>query len=239
MNDSASGNSVVSGDSPADGVQYYKKDFWSKENLKFSQPHFRLEKASRIISAVASGRDCDLFDVGCGPSALMPLLPENIHYYGIDISIPNPAPNLIEADFLESPLRFDDRKFDIILAQGVIEYVGEFQPQKFAEIQQMLKPNGTFIVSYVNFSHRKKQIYWPYSNVQPLSDFRKSLARYFRIDKSFPTSHNWRHSEPNRRFMKAMNMHINVNIPVISPALAVEYFFICSSYDSRRPRTRP
>ena len=28
--------------------------------------------------------------------------------------------------------------------------------------------------------------------------------------------------------MKAANMHINANVPFISRALAVEYFFICS-----------
>jgi hypothetical protein len=28
--------------------------------------------------------------------------------------------------------------------------------------------------------------------------------------------------------MRAANMRLNINIPVVSPALAVEYFFICS-----------
>lgn len=44
--------------------------------------------------------------------------------------------------------------FDIILAQGIFEYVGRFQPQKFAEIAQILNEDGKFIVSYVNFNHR-------------------------------------------------------------------------------------
>ena len=46
--------------------QYYKRDFWGKENLKFIEPHFRLEKSARIIDNIARGRDCDLLDVGCG-----------------------------------------------------------------------------------------------------------------------------------------------------------------------------
>lgn len=45
--------------------QVYKRDFWSKENLKFAQPHFRLEKAARIVNKVAQGKECDLLDVGC------------------------------------------------------------------------------------------------------------------------------------------------------------------------------
>ena len=118
--------------------QYYKRDFWGKENLKFIEPHFRLEKSARIIDNIARGRECDLLDVGCGPATLMRLLGENIHYHGIDIAIHNPAPNLIEADFLETPIKFSDRIFDIILAQGVFEYVGAFQDQKFAEISKLL-----------------------------------------------------------------------------------------------------
>jgi hypothetical protein len=44
----------------------------------------------------------------------------------------------------------------------------------------------------------------------------------------FPTSHNWNHSEPRRKLAQAVNMHINANVPFISRALAVEYFFVCS-----------
>ena len=47
----------------------------------------------------------------------MPLLRPNIQYHGIDIAIHDPAPNLIEADFLEVPIQFGDKHFDIILAQ--------------------------------------------------------------------------------------------------------------------------
>ena len=141
------------------GNTLHKKDFWSKENLKYSRPHYRLEKSARIINRLARGKRCTLLDVGCGPAALMPLLRPNIQYYGIDIAIHDPAPNLIEADFLETPIRFDDKRFDIILAQGVFEYMGNFQAQKFTEIAQLLNDSGIFIVSYVNFDHRDRYIY--------------------------------------------------------------------------------
>jgi SAM-dependent methyltransferase len=206
----------------------YKKDFWSQENLKYSKPHHRLEKSARIINRLAQGKECTLLDVGCGPATLMSLLRPNIQYYGIDIAIHDQAPNLAECDFLEVPVKFGDKTFDIIVAQGVFEYVGDFQARKFAEIAQLLNDNGVFIVSYVNFGHRNSNIYWPYSNVQALGDFRQNLARYFTIQRLFPTSHNWNHLEPNRRLVRTVNMHINFSIPFVSRVLAVEYFFICS-----------
>jgi SAM-dependent methyltransferase len=227
MNDSAVGKGAVSQDNT--GNTLHKKDFWSTENLKYDRPHYRLEKSARIINRLARDNECTLLDVGCGPAALMPLLRPDIQYYGIDIAVHNPAPNLIEADLLETPIRFGDKRFDIILAQGFFEYTGKFQAQKFAEIAGLLNDGGIFIVTYVNFSHRNRRIYWPYSNVQSLDDFRQSLAQHFRIHRSFPTSHNWNHSEPNRELLKAANMNLNINVPFISRLLAVEYFFICSA----------
>jgi SAM-dependent methyltransferase len=159
---------------------------------------------------------------------LIRLVTPNIQYYGIDIVIHEPAANLMEGDLLENPIRFGDKRFDIILAQGFFEYSGDFQAQKFAEIAGLLNHNGTFIVSFVNFSHRHARIYWPYNNVQAIGDFRQSLSNHFRINRILPTSHNWNHSEPNRRLVKAVNMHVNINIPLVTPKLAVEYFFICS-----------
>jgi len=211
-----------------DNAMRYKRDFWSKENLKFARPHYRLEKSSRIVNKIAPARPCSLLDVGCGPAALRPLLRPNIEYFGIDIAIHDPDPNLLETDFLETPIGFGENKFDIVIAQGVFEYIGRFQAQKFSEIAQILQPDGTFIVSYVNFNHRERDIYFPYSNVQSFAEFRSSLMADFSIRRHFPTSHNWNHGEPNRKIIKAANMHFNINVPIISPILAVEYFFVCS-----------
>lgn len=234
MNDPASRKGSADGDGSGSTVRDYKRDFWRVENLNFVQPHFRLEKFARIVNKITQEKECDLLDVGCGPATLMYLLERNIHYYGIDIAIHHPAPNLIETDILDAPIKFGSRKFDVILAQGIFEYVGSFQSQKFAEIKELLKDNGTFIVSYWNFSHRNTNIYEPFNNIQSIDDFRKDLARYFDITKSFPASHNWRHNMPGRRFVKAAQMHINMNAPVISPILAVEYLFICSAHRGER-----
>ena len=227
MNDPAAGKGIIPEDG-ADEVRYRKKDFWTKESATYSRPHYRLEKSARMINNLARGKKCTLLDVGCGPATLMRQLTSNIDYYGIDIVIPEPAPNLIEVDLLESPIRFGDKRFDIVLSQGFFEYVGDFQSQKLAEIAQVLNEKGTFIVSYTNFGHRNKEIYWLYNNVQSLENFQESLTRYFKINRYLPTSHNWNHTEPNRKLVKSINMHIDFNLPFISPILAVEYFFVCS-----------
>ena len=174
-------------------------------------------------------RDGDrVLDVGCGPAALMRLLPPNVHYYGIDIAISNPAPNLIEADILHTPISFGGQKFDIVSAQGVFEYLGDFQLEKFAEIADILKSDGKFLVTYWNFDHRKAYVHKAFSHVQRLTDFRSTLEQYFSVDRCIPVAHNWEHSSPNKPFLRAVNMNINVCIPLISSLLVVEYFFICS-----------
>ncbi len=215
-------------------VQAYKKDFWDGESSKFAVPHYRLQKAARLITGIAGNRECSLLDVGCGPATLARVLPPNIQYFGIDIAIQDPGPNLREADLLESPISFGDRQFDIILAQGLFEYLADAQVQKFSEISDLLAANGTFIVSYTNFAHRKPRVYHAYSNVQPVQAFRADLERDFVIDRVLPTSYNWNHGQPRRGLLKAANMHLNVSIPFVSPKLAVEYFFICSRRSPRR-----
>lgn len=210
-------------------VKYYKRDFWKRENLNYSRPHYRLQKSARVVRKLARGRQqCALLDVGCGPATLSRLVPANVRYHGIDIAIQDPAPNLIEADTLESPIEFRGMSFDIVVAQGFFEYMGRFQDQKFAEIAKLLNEGGRFLASYVNFDHRHKVIYWPYSNVQPFAEFRDNLAQHFEIKRILPTSHNWNHSEPNRRPIRVPNMYLDINIPFITPRLAVEYFFICA-----------
>ena len=219
---------TVPDDGARSAVQNYGRDFWSKENLKFSQPHYRMQKALRIINNIARGQPCDLLDIGCGPAALMHLLPPTIHYHGIDIAIQDPAPNLLSTDILRAPIAFAGQKFDIIIAQGVFEYLPEVQSQKFAEIAQLLRPGGTFIVTYWNYAHRNAKVYHAHTNVQPFGDFRRDLEQQFSIDRFFPASHNWYHGSPSWRLNRALNMRININIPVISPLLGVEYFIVCS-----------
>jgi cyclopropane fatty-acyl-phospholipid synthase-like methyltransferase len=206
----------------------YKHEFWIKENRKHVPAHYRLKKSAQIVNAIAGRQQRQLLDVGCGPATLMRLLRPNIHYHGIDIAIHDSAPNLIQSDILVDPITFDGKTFDIITALGLFEYLGGGQDKKFGEIASLLGDRGRFVLTYTNFGHRDKRVFEAYSNVQPLDDFRRNLNRHFVIDKCFPTSYNWHGGQPVRPLLKAANMPVRANIPVVGPKLAVEYFFICS-----------
>jgi cyclopropane fatty-acyl-phospholipid synthase-like methyltransferase len=214
-------------------ASHYKKDFWDTANLSFGEPWYRLQKAAGIVARLAGQRQCTLLDVGCGPGTLMRLVPSNIKYFGIDIAIHTTAPNFLEADITHEPIAFNGKRFDLVTALGLFEYVDDSQSRKFADIAGLLQKDGKFVVTYTNFDHRKKRIYEAFTNIQTLDNFRQDLQRYFTIDRSFPASHNWKHSQPSRRLIKAANMQVNVNIPVLSRMLAVDYFFICSPRPGR------
>lgn len=214
---------------------FHKKDFWLEENLRYAEPYFRLEKCARIVNDLARGRHCDLLDVGCGPATLAKLLQKNISYFGIDIAIHEPAPNLLERDFAQNEIRFDSKSFDFIVAAGVFEYLGGLQHKKFSEIRSMLRENGSFVVTYTNFHHFQHRL--PamraiddslYNNIQPIKDFRKDLELFFHVESWFPSSHNWFVSEPRRELLKKAQMPLKTHIPIISRMLAINYFFICS-----------
>jgi len=215
----------------SDSDKNFKKDYWIKENLAFSQVHFRLEKCANIVNSIANGTRCDLLDLGCGPAALARLLHANINYFGIDIAIQDSAPNLLEKDLLESEVGFRDKNFDIIVASGFFEYMGDSQCQKFNEIRKILKDGGTFVVTYSNINHRDWHPDQPWNNVQTIEDFKRDLRSYFLINRFFGSSHNRRYYSSTRRIIRNIQMNLNVYIPIISPKLALEYFLICSKKD--------
>jgi SAM-dependent methyltransferase len=214
-------------------LHYYDRDFWGEENQRYSTSHFRLEKCARLVNRLAGSINCDLLDVGCGPGTLGRLLRPNIQYHGIDIALRNPGPTMIEIDITKEPIRFGDRRFDIVVAQGLWEYMGEHQDQKLSEIADLLAPHGIFVTSYVNFRHRETDVYEVYNNVQPPEQFRRSIAQHFAVQRCLPTSHRWHHSEPNRRILRLPNMYFNAKLPYVTPILAVEYLFVCRPLPDR------
>ena len=207
---------------------YRSREYWIVENAQYARPSFRLEKCARIVSGLAGGRACNLLDVGCGPAALRQVLPSNIDYYGMDIAIHQPASYLKEVDFGREPISFNNMQFDFVVGMGILEYMGEHEQQKFEEIRKILKPDGKFILSYINFDHFRKRVWPNYNNVQPIEKLVLSLKKVFNVDKYFPASHHWRQKQPGKYAVRPLQMHLNFKIPIISPALAVEYFFVCS-----------
>lgn len=209
--------------------KFLDKNYWLEENSRYTEPHFRLQKCARIVNGLAAGADCELLDLGCGPATLEKLLDPQIAYYGIDIAIHNPAPNLLEVDFAKDKIGFEDKIFDIVVAGGVFEYMGEEQRKKLDEIRSILKTDGRFVVTFTNFHHlHHNSDYYPYNNVLPLRNFMADLQNYFDILRWFPSSHNWNLSEPRRKWLKAINMNLNFKIPIFSRLFALNYFFICS-----------
>ena len=177
---------------------------------------------------MAGDRECTLLDVGCGPAALRPVLRPNVRYHGIDIAIHEPADYLRELDIAQKPIDFEGRRFDFVTAMGLFEYMGQQQDRKLEEIRAVLKPDGKFIMSYINFGHYHRLVWPNYNNVKPVAEMAKGLSQVFKVEKYFPVSHHWRQKQPGKRSLQGLQMRINFNIPVVSSMIAVEYFFICS-----------
>ena len=206
---------------------FLKRDFWIKKNLLYVESNFRLRKCARLLQDIMQGRRYDLLDVGCGPATLRTLLGSNVNYYGLDIAIHESVPYLLETDLARNPISFKDKRFDIVVALGLFEYIGPHQDQKFLEISRILKRDGKFIMSYLNWRHFRKPVYPTCNNIQPISEVTKSLQRVFQLEKCFPTSHHWRFKQPGQN-AGPIQMRLDLNIPFVSSWLAIEYFFICS-----------
>ena len=56
MNVPASGNDIVSAHNSGNPAQLYKKDFWSEENLKFSEPWYRIREISAADRQAGRGQ---------------------------------------------------------------------------------------------------------------------------------------------------------------------------------------
>ncbi len=114
-----------------------------------------------------------------------------------------------------------------MVALGLFEYLGDAQQEKFREIRSLLTPRGKFLVTYGNFDHHRPSVHWTYTNVQRPAAFRASLEQEFIVERQFPTALNWNQSQPVRALTKAVNMRIDRNLPLVTPSVAVEYFFVC------------
>jgi len=207
---------------------YRDRGFWMHENSSYSEPNFRMKKCAKILNQLTAGRPCTLLDVGCGPAALRRLLDPNITYHGIDIALHESRPYLKEVDFLTSEISFGRQQFDLIVALGVMEYMGSHQSEKFREISRILRAGGKFCMSYINFGHCRKIVYPIYNNVMSIKRMKQSMEQVFRVEQCFPLSHHWRHKQPGRRALPSIQIRLNWKVPLISPWLAVEYLFICS-----------
>lgn len=208
---------------------YLKRDYWIASTDFYKQPYLRLEKCARIVNRLAGHDAVDLLDIGCGPATLAGLLRENVRYHGIDIAIHAPGDNLIEMDVAREQIGFRGKQFDLIVAAGLFEYLGTVQRQKLLEMRALLKTGGKLVVTFTNFAHVRPPRQEPtYNNTMSIRDFLADLQQVFRVDRYFPSSHNWVRREPSRAWLHWLNMRVSGSIPVVSSRFANNYFFVCS-----------
>lgn len=121
-----------------------------------------LVKALRFYSRFITGK---VLDVGCGQKPYRECFKVD-EYIGLEIDTPeNRAAK--KADFYYDGKRFpfEDRKFDCLIANEVLEHV--FNPDEFlAEANRSLKPKGYFLISvpFVWDEHEKPHDYARYSS---------------------------------------------------------------------------
>ncbi|MGE7999173.1 class I SAM-dependent methyltransferase [Lysinibacillus sp. NPDC093190] len=212
-------------------MNFYTKQYWIKENYKYKNVHFRLEKIAKIIN-MKSKKSADLLDIGCGTATLSTIIREDLNYFGIDIAPHSKEPNIKELDIANSVIQFDERKFDVIVSSGLFEYLGDKHIEKMNEISNILEDRGIFIVSFSNMKHIKKPNYPSWNNSESISVFKSNLEKNFRVIDYFPAYHNTKYTEISNGFWKKLARKININIPVISKLWGIDFIFICTKKEN-------
>lgn len=207
---------------------YFKKDYWKKENLLYTSAHYRLQRVAQVINCISSKTEQkDLLDVGCGPATLATLLNSNIHYHGIDIALQKSGLQFLEKDIIGEAIDFKNKKFDFVIASGLLEYLGNNQVQKFEEIFNSLKNNGYFITTFSNLDHIQQPRYPSWNNYQTIDSLLHDFRLFFRVEKYYPGSHNIAFKEPSNKLIKKIQSCLCYEIPYFSKRFAVHYIFIC------------
>jgi len=208
--------------------KFYQRDYWIKENLRYTHVYFRTVKLASIINAMSRGEQCDLLDVGCGPETLSSLLNKNINYFGIDIAIQNPKQHLREVDITCNPIHFKGQIFDFVVAAGLFEYMGGHSEEKYLEIRSLLKPSGKFIVTYMNMAHCTKPSYPSWNNITTINKFKTDLSKYYYIQDYFPSYYSTKSGDLQNVLMRKLQLHFNLDLPLLGKKYGVNYIFICS-----------
>ena len=121
---------------------FYEKLVGDRKYKKFISKHF-LEISSNH----------SVLDVGCGPGNLIPFLPENIDYTGVDISkkyINYAKKKYKDKSFICSSateISIQDKKFDSIIVDSVFMSLSDESAKIVTKItHSLLKPNGTLFL---------------------------------------------------------------------------------------------
>lgn len=132
---------------------------WNDRARAFSSPHPRLRLIAGMV-AILPGDPLTLLDLGCGPATLETLLPSHIRYFGADVAgevVPHAtAPERLEvADLNTGEEPFPGRRFDVVVASGIFEYIRD--PAAFmALLRRKVAPDGHLVLSYLNRQHHRE-----------------------------------------------------------------------------------
>jgi SAM-dependent methyltransferase len=96
-----------------------------------------------------------VLDLGCGDMYLRTALP-GYAYTGVDLDT-SKAPDAVKHDLAVFPYPFPDASFDAVICSEVLEHLWE--PEKsIAEIERILKPGGTLVLTVPNFASVDNQL---------------------------------------------------------------------------------
>jgi len=132
-------------------------------NLLSPTKAFLHSRRKKVLSLVGNLKGKQILDVGCGSGIFMiDFIEMGAKVIGVDYS--NKMLDLAKKELLKSKipasrfqlkkanavsLPFKDKKFDVILASGLTDYLTMSENKKFIkEASRVLKKNGTLIVSY-------------------------------------------------------------------------------------------
>jgi 2-polyprenyl-3-methyl-5-hydroxy-6-metoxy-1,4-benzoquinol methylase len=103
-----------------------------------------------------------VLDIGCADGGFLSLFPAQCRKYGIDIAENCHRPPDIHfwrVDVDRSPLPFESSFFDLVYAGEIIEHVHD-TVSLLREIQRVLRPGGTLLLTTPNLCSIKNLYYW-------------------------------------------------------------------------------
>jgi len=164
--------------------QFYEEGAWETDGDFYRQLYWaRKERYAEVIGSLAKG--LRVLDIGCGKGEFRRLLPEDLHVYGLDVSVSalKEARQFYTTALcgLGEQLPFVDNAFDMALFIESINYV--LDPLEcLKEMRRVIRPGGRLLMN--------TQLLNPLWGRRRLI-FYKSQARHLDISTSTPIStHN-------------------------------------------------
>lgn len=127
--------------------KYYEGGHTAYTASEIAPQDSRLLNIINTVNRVAK-TGAKLLDIGCGDTYLRSKLP-GVAYTGLDLDT-SKADGITKHDITVTPYPFEAGSFDVIVCSEVLEHL--FHPEVvLAEINRLLSPHGTAIVTTPNF----------------------------------------------------------------------------------------